>query len=121
MLRILALLWLLLLALLLTGQETEPPMREIRMTAKKYEFSPSEIHVKSGERIRLVITALDRKHGFELKAVEIKTELVKGKETVVEFVAPKAGQYLFNCSVFCGFGHRGMKGWLVVEPCEAAP
>lgn len=94
----------------------EPPVHEIRMTAKKYEYSPSEIRVKQGERVRLLITALDRKHGFAIKDLNIKTELEKGKETVVEFTADRPGEYKFKCSVRCGWRHRWMNGKLVVEP-----
>lgn len=105
----------------LLAQESEPesPVHEIRMTAKKYRYNPREIRVKQGERVRLIITALDRKHGFRLKELGINTELEKGKETVVEFVAERAGKFKFKCSVRCGWGHFRMKGKLIVEPAEA--
>jgi cytochrome c oxidase subunit 2 len=74
--------------------------------------------VKQGERIRLRITATDRKHGFEIRALGIKAELEKGKETAVEFDATQVGEYEMHCSVFCGFGHKGMKGKLIVEAAE---
>jgi cytochrome c oxidase subunit 2 len=38
----------------------------------------------------------------------------------VEFVADKAGTFTFSCSVYCGKGHRGMKGELVVSPRPTA-
>ena len=91
-------------------------VHEIRMTVKKYEYSPAEIRVKQGEKVRLLITAMDRKHGIEIKEFGIKRELEKGKETAVEFEASKAGEFEFHCSVFCGFGHRRVKGKLIVEP-----
>ena len=93
-----------------------PPVHEIKMTAKKYEFNPEEIRVKQGERVRLLITATDRKHGFQIEALGIKTELPSGKETAVEFTAPKPGAYEFKCSVRCGWRHGSMKGRLIVEP-----
>jgi len=96
-------------------------VHEIRMTAKKYEYSQAEIRVKQGEKVRLLITPTDRKHGFEIKELGIKTQLEKGKETVVEFEATKAGEFEFHCSVFCGFGHGKMKGKLIVEPAADAP
>ncbi len=96
----------------------EAPVHEIRMTAKKYEYDPGEIHVKQGERVRLILKALDRKHGFQIKEFGIKTVLKKGQETVVEFVADKAGTFQFKCSKWCGFGHGRMRGRLVVEPAE---
>ena len=106
------------------AQETaaEPPaesnVREIRVTVKKYEYAPNVIHVKEGERVRLILTALDRKHGFELKEWKIKTEVEKGEEAAVEFVASRSGEFEFKCSVFCGFGHGRVKGKLIVEPAD---
>jgi cytochrome c oxidase subunit 2 len=90
-------------------------VHEIPMTAKKYEFSPSSIHVKKGEHVRLLITAADHDHGFKLPAFDIQQELKKGETTTVEFTADKAGTFHFACSHVCGFGHRGMKAELVVE------
>ena len=88
---------------------------EIQMTAKKYEFTPNEITVKKGEHVKLVITALDRDHGFKLEAFGINQKLKKGEATTIEFTADRAGTFPFQCSEFCGFGHGKMKGKLVVE------
>lgn len=95
--------------------QAAPAVREIKMTVKKYEYSPAEIRVKQGERVRLLITALDRKHGIELKEFNVKSELEEKKETAVEFVASKAGTFEFKCSVYCGMGHGKLKGKLIVE------
>ena len=116
---------LLTFALVVIAQEPpkppEAPVREIKVSAKKYEYSPEEIRVKQGERVRLLITATDRKHGFEIKELGIKTELEKGKETVVELTIGKPGTYQIKCSVRCGFGHGGMRAQLVVEPATEVP
>jgi cytochrome c oxidase subunit 2 len=88
---------------------------EIKMTAKSGEFDPSAITVKKGEKVRLLITATDRDHGFELDAFDINQVLKKGDTEIIEFTASKAGTFVFKCSVPCGSGHRRMKGTLVVE------
>ncbi len=88
---------------------------EIQMTAKKYEFDPKLITVKKGEHVKLIITALDRDHGFKLEAFGINQKLKKGEPTTIEFTADKAGTFPFQCSEFCGLGHGKMKGKLVVE------
>ena len=107
----------------------------IRMTAKKYEFSPSRVHVKSGMKVQVKITALDRDHGFKIAVpgdgadssapagLEFTSsqgndgwKLKKGKETTIEFVAKTAETYEFQCSVACGIHHGRMKGELVVDP-----
>ncbi len=88
---------------------------EIQVTAKKYEFTPKEIHVRKGEHVKLVITAADHDHGLKLEEFHVKQKISKGEAVTVEFVADKAGTFPFKCSVVCGFGHHSMKGTLVVE------
>ena len=99
------------------AQDTAPagPVHEIQMTAKKYEFNPSTITVKKGERVRLIITALDKDHGIKIDAFEVNHILKKGTAATVEFTADKAGEFPFQCSKFCGFGHGKMKGKIIVE------
>jgi cytochrome c oxidase subunit 2 len=101
--------------LLANSLAQEPETREIAITAKKYEFSPSEIRVRQGEAIKLSITALDRKHGFKIETLDIDRELPKGEAVTVEFLADRAGVFPIACSKFCGLGHGKMKGQLVVE------
>ena len=101
----------------LTGAAS-PEAVEIKMTAKKYAFDPKVITVKQGDQVRLIITALDRDHGFKLEAYGINQKLVKGKPTTIEFSADKPGTFQFQCSEFCGFGHLRMKGKLIVEKSE---
>jgi heme/copper-type cytochrome/quinol oxidase subunit 2 len=108
-------------------------VRVIEVTAKKYEFNPSPIHVKQGTKVQLKIRSLDRKHGFKINlypdGAEAKGdpglvfssnedcfEIGEGAPAVVEFVARTAGTYSFKCCKHCGLGHGGMKGQLIVEP-----
>lgn len=107
----------------------------IEMTARKYEFSPSQVHVKLGVKVQLKITAIDRDHGFTLVRNPMGNDssphpglvftspvgsdgwkLNKGKETTIEFVARVPGTYEFNCSLVCGLHHGRMKGLLIVDP-----
>ena len=113
-------------------QSAAPQVKVIEMTAKKYDYTPSEIRVKKGTRVQLKIRATDRTHGFKIAlypegagesgAPGLKFDpqqenwkLAENEERIIEFVAERAGSYPFKCSVFCGLGHRGMKGVLIVE------
>jgi heme/copper-type cytochrome/quinol oxidase subunit 2 len=42
-------------------------------------------------------------------------KIERGRTVTVDFTADKAVTFSFRCSNFCGFGHGGMKGTLVVE------
>ena len=92
-----------------------PVIRQITLSAKQWEFSPSTITVNQGERVVLTITSSDVTHGFSLPEFNASAELVAGKATKVEFTADKAGTFTFSCNQFCGSGHSGMRGTLIVK------
>jgi len=91
------------------------PVKEFSMTAKKFEFDPPTITVKQGDKVRLKVKSIDVEHGFSLPDFDIKVNLAPNKEEIIEFTADKKGTFTFFCSVFCGEGHRSMKGSLIVE------
>ncbi len=86
----------------------------IRMTAKKFEYSPSEITVRKGVPVVLEITSLDREHGFKLREFGIRADIKPGEVTRVRIVPHRTGRFPFECDVFCGTGHEDMSGELVV-------
>ncbi len=90
-------------------------IKEIQVIARQWQFEPSEIRVKRGERVRLRIKSVDVTHGFSLPAYNINVVLTPGKEEIVEFVADKSGEFEFACSVQCGAGHAGMRGKIIIE------
>lgn len=89
--------------------------KTVNITAKQWEFSPSTVTVKKGTTVQLVITSEDVTHGFSLSAFGVNEQLKAGETTTVEFVADTVGTFSFFCNIFCGSGHSGMSGTLVVE------
>jgi len=87
---------------------------EFDMIAKQWEFSPSVITVREGDKVKLNIRNVDVTHGFSIFEFGVNERLTPGKTTTVEFTADKTGDYTFLCSVPCGRGHGGMKGKLIV-------
>lgn len=95
--------------------DVEPEIVEIDMTAKQFEFVPSTVTVKQGQKVKINAKSIDVPHGFALPDYGIRERLDPGKEVTIEFVADKKGTFTFFCSVACGPGHGAMKGKLVVE------
>ena len=90
--------------------------RVIKITAKKFEYSPNEITIKAGVPVIFEFTSLDRVHGFTVPDLGgIRATIESGKATRVTIMAPKAGIYEFHCDLFCGDGHEGMTGKIIVE------
>jgi cytochrome c oxidase subunit II len=94
---------------------TDQPEQVIKITAKKFEYSPSVITIKKGVPVILEFTSLDRVHGFTVPDLDgIRATIERGKITRVRIVAPKTGSYDFHCDIFCGDGHEEMTGKIIV-------
>jgi cytochrome c oxidase subunit II len=102
------------------GTHRRRDTKEIRVTAKEYEYDPAVITVKHGDRVRLVVTAVDHDHGLKIEAFHIDQLVKKGESTAIEFKTNLTGTFPFQCSHFCGLGHKGMKGELIVEEAPHA-
>jgi cytochrome c oxidase subunit 2 len=113
--------------------QADQDVQIIEVTAKKYEYAPSPIHVRRGAQVQLKITSLDKTHGFKINLYpdgsdgkgdpgllfssnEDCFKIEKGAPTLVQFVARTPGTYSFHCCNRCGINHGGMKGQLIVEP-----
>jgi len=102
------------------GQGSDVPpspgeLKEFRITARQFQFEPATIEVNKGDQVRLIVTSADVPHGFAIKEYGINERLEAGKPVTIEFTADKEGTFTTFCSVFCGSGHSGMKGQLVVK------
>ncbi len=86
----------------------------VKITAKRYEYGPNTITVKKGIPVALEFTSLDRLHGFTCPGLAIRTDIAPGKVTTLRFVPQNAGTFPFHCDNFCGSGHEGMTGTIVV-------
>jgi cytochrome c oxidase subunit 2 len=93
----------------------DPPHR-IEIVAKRFEFSPSEITIKKGQPVILVLTSKDVEHGLKLEEFNQVVKAKKGQSSQVEFTPAETGNFVAQCAVFCGAGHGSMK--LIVHVTE---
>ena len=87
----------------------------IDIIAERYKFVPENVSVKEGTLVLLKIKSIKGTHGFQLSAFGIDERIDENETKLVEFYAAQKGEYTFRCSRFCGFGHLGMNGKIVVE------
>jgi cytochrome c oxidase subunit 2 len=113
--------------------QSDQNVRVIEVSAKKYEFNPSPIHIKLGTKVQLKLTATDHAHGFKIGEFPDGSDkkgnpglaftsrqdcwkIEKGESVTIEFVAQTPGTYSFKCCVRCGLDHGRMKSELIVDP-----
>lgn len=90
-------------------------VKTIDVVASRFQFEPATITVTQGDNVRLRLRSADRTHGLAIKAFRVKVLIPKtGEAATVEFVADQAGAFDITCSEYCGLGHAGMQGRLVV-------
>jgi len=86
----------------------------VKMTAKKFQYSPAQVTVKKGTPVTLELTSVDSKHGFNLPDFGVRADVKPGAVTRVTFTPDKTGTFTFACDVFCGSGHEDMSGAVIV-------
>jgi cytochrome c oxidase subunit 2 len=86
----------------------------VKISAKRFEFSPKNITLKKGVPVILSLTSEDRSHGFSIPAMNVRADIAPGKVTELKVTPQKAGELDFYCDVFCGNGHEDMNGKITV-------
>lgn len=94
---------------------TSGNVKEFKVEAFQFEFSPSTIEVNQGDVVRIIASSRDVPHGLAIPEFGVNMYLDGLKEQTVEFVADKKGTFPFSCSVSCGIGHGSMRGQLIVN------
>src|SRR3989338_2094389 len=89
--------------------------KEFVVTLKQWSFSPSVITVKKDDVVTLKLRSVDVTHSLALPNFNINVNVKAGETKTVEFKADKIGSFNFVCGVYCGVGHGGMTGKLIVE------
>ena len=86
----------------------------IKVSAKRFDYSPGQLTLKKGQRVVLELTSADVVMGFNLPDFNVRGDMIPGKVTRVEFTPDKTGDFTFLCDIFCGSGHEEMHGRVTV-------
>src|SRR5277367_5375254 len=106
-------------------QERTPPENatEVYVVAKQWMWKIehmegqreiNELHVPTGQNVKMIMTSQDVIHSFYIPAFRIKQDVLPGRYTTEWFRATKPGTYHLFCAEYCGTEHSGMIGWVVV-------
>lgn len=90
----------------LTGAVTNDGVYEIKTKIVQGEYSPNQLSVPAGSKVRFVVdatTAQGCMKSFTIPSMGIRTQLTPGENTF-EFIAPDKGSVPFSCSMNMGRG-----------------
>ena len=98
-----------------TTIQAESKTKYFDVVAKRFEFVPGTIEVNQYDIVILNATSTDVTHGLSIAQFGVSETLQVGTQKIIEFNATKKGKFRIICSVFCGDGHGGMTGDLIVK------
>jgi cytochrome c oxidase subunit 2 len=96
------------------AQAAAPREKVIRVSARRFEYSPSRLTLKKGVPVVLELTSEDVLMGLNIPDFNVRGDMEPGKVSRVRFVPDKTGSFVFLCDIFCGSGHERMLGTITV-------
>ncbi len=84
-------------------------VKEFNVKAFRFGYTPDEITVNKGDKVRINIENTDVLHGIRIPELNLR------EDESLEFTADKAGEFIWYCANMCGTGHMQMKGKLTVK------
>lgn len=98
------------------GRVHVPVGADAYLMGMRYAWYP-ELVLKVGHPYRLWMSSVDALHGFSLvgHGENINLEVAPNHAYGATFTPDRPGTYLIVCNEYCGLGHHGMKGHIVVE------
>ena len=98
-----------------TSVEETGSVKTFEIKASSFKFSLTEIRVKKGDRVKIVLNNTGGFHDWVIDEFDARTKQTQGPATeTVEFTADKTGTFEYYCSV-AQHRQNGMVGKLIVE------
>lgn len=93
----------------------QAPPHVVDVSAKRFEFTPKEIHLRAGEPVTIRLSSTDRAHGLMVKELGVDLDADEGAPDSVTITPAHAGTYSAICDHYCGSGHGNMRMTFIVE------
>jgi cytochrome c oxidase subunit 2 len=109
--------------------ELAPGQYQAIVVARVWSFAPGEVNVPAGSTVTFQVASPDVIHGFRILGTDVNSMVIPGEISLVSHTFTEPGEYLMVCHEYCGVGHQGMYGKVIVTgvaggdgpPAAAAP
>lgn len=76
----------------------------------------NEIHIPTGETVRVLLSTADVIHSFWVPQLQTKTDMIPGRTNQTWLETDTPGRYRGQCAQFCGLQHANMAFYVVADP-----
>ncbi|MGL1893483.1 MAG: cupredoxin domain-containing protein [Spirochaetaceae bacterium] len=96
--------------------EENDEFSEIVIEMKNWSFSMDKIILDKDKNYRLTFITKIGHHGVAIPKLKMSSKnLTVGESISFDFKGILQGSYEFNCNIFCGSGHKKMKGVIQIK------
>lgn len=97
-----------------------PPGQDVYLAAMRFAWFPNSVVLQARVPYRIHLSSRDVNHGFSIHregeaAQKANFQVVPGYEYVLTMEFQDPGVYYIVCQEYCGIGHHGMVGKIVVQ------
>jgi cytochrome c oxidase subunit 2 len=78
----------------------------------------NEIHIPTGETVKVELTTADVIHSFWVPQLQAKTDMIPGRTNETWLQTDKPGRYRGECLQFCGLQHANMIFYVIAQPAD---
>jgi len=86
----------------------------VEVKASTRGFEPSQLTLRRGESVSIVLSSADAEHCFAIDALRIEKRIVPGRTTTFEIAPDRAGVFPFYCCLESGDAAAVERGQLTV-------
>jgi len=98
-----------------------PPVdSDIYLLGRNYTWGNYILELEQDRPYRLHLASQDMPHALVVQELKLMNRIRLGQITTVSFSPHKAGRFKMHCGDFCGIGHYGMVGVMIVTASHAA-
>ena len=90
------------------------PAPDVEIRASGGGFEPSEVTLRKGEAVHIVLSSADHEHCFAVDAFRIEKRILRDRPTSFDFNPGRAGRFPFYCCLETGNAAEVERGEFVV-------
>jgi len=91
-----------------------PAGSDIYLLARNYDWGKFILELEKGRLYRLHLASLDLRHAIVVHELKLMNRIKPDEFKVIEFTPGKVGRFRLVCGEWCGIGHAGMVGTIIV-------
>jgi len=91
-----------------------PAGSDIYLLARNYDWGKFTLELEKGKPYRLHLASMDMRHAIVVHELKLMNRIRPNEFKIIEFTPEKAGRFKLICGEWCGTGHSGMVGTIIV-------